>query len=137
MHVSRTHFVPQTLFFTVQKRLQSICSLAEMLLQFIVTHRLLTQHLEMFVPQSAIVTHALFPTHCTYEAGGARVPTPPACKFSSTARADRQFIFPQLVPPLPKRPLFPTEDTTSWRGRVECTVRTVPRAPLSLTAPST
>lgn len=45
----------------------------------------------MFVPQSAIVTYThLFPTHCTYEAGGARAPTPPACKFSSTACADRQ-----------------------------------------------
>lgn len=36
------------------------------------------------------LTYSGFPTHCTYETGGAQAPTPPACKFSITARADGQ-----------------------------------------------
>lgn len=119
-----------------------------MLLQFIVSrvrhiHRSFTQHFKMFVPQSAIVTHThRFPTHCTYEAGGARArprrPRASALAQLAPTGSLSQFMFPQLVPPLPKRPLLsPTEDTTSWRlqGGIYRSVRTVPRAPLSLSQP--
>lgn len=49
-----------------------------------------------------------------------RAPTPPACKFSRTACADRQLsqlMFPQLVPPLPKTTTsFPPQRTRQAEG---------------------
>lgn len=139
--LNRIHFVSQTLSFSVQSN-RSDCSPfvawhkchCSSVTKVRHIHRSFTRHLKMFVPQAAIVTHTRrFPTHCT--------PTPPACKFSGTACADRQPFTVHVPTTCSSATTFffsPTEDTTSWWGRMECTgpVRTVPRAPLSLTAPS-